>query len=851
MTVFRFFHIISLCALPLLLSCSKEQGGESGTRTVSISIAEFKTTLSPDRLRYAWSEGDKVGIFNDAVSASGYQNKPLSYQSGSCIAITVPASARKVFSIYPYDVFSEKDPSSARVSIPKTQNQKEPGAFNGSYLPMTASSPIENDAASLLFRPAAGVMALNIYNSAASPGETVSRVVVTPTLDSGYAGDFTVDLTADNPSITGGGSHSSGITLELATPLELGLSKPSDPVSFPGQLYVCLAKKAYKAVRFDIYSSLGRIYSLTSNTTKAISLEDKDIVFVNINLATGEMAAFSRSATEEFESESESISGANLPEITYVGADEDSTEDIIPDFSRVGYHFGDDPIPVHTNIVKTLSPLGNGQDDLVRIQAAIDACDGVTPSVIKLTAGTFRVSSTLRIGKNNVVLRGTLGPDGERLTHLLATSVTTYVEGDGSEVENAAATNLIVVSHPDGNAEKTISFLGAKRIIEDKVPCGRFSVRVEDASSFHPGETVLVLRPTSREWIHDLRMDQISDGEYWNYGEYDIQAERYVTAVAGDRIYFENPIPIEMDAVKYTGGFVIPYNYKRVHEVGIEDLYFDSVFDPSIMEGSSHSRYYADENHTHTAVKFNASEHCWARNCEAHHFIFSHIGMGTGAKNITVLDCKSFEPVSLIQGSRRYAYCIGQGAALCLIKRCEATDDRHNFVSTGKSTGPNVFTQCKSSNSYSCIGPHCFLAVCHLYDCVEMDDKQADYIGVEDADYTGTGASQGWQGINHVFWNCKAPGIICQTPWVTGKNYSVGCVGKRYKNHPYLAAYTSDRLDGEWWPSLKEVPIGSSNTQYFESGSIYGATSTERSLYESQLKARGTDRAIPLAWYGY
>jgi hypothetical protein len=66
-------------------------------------------------------------------------------------------------------------------------------------------------------------------------------------------------------------------------------------------------------------------------------------------------------------------------------------------------------IPNYTNITATLSPLGGAQDDTLRIQTALDACQG-TPAqgnVVKLNPGTFNINGNgLAFTKNYCVLRG-------------------------------------------------------------------------------------------------------------------------------------------------------------------------------------------------------------------------------------------------------------------------------------------------------------------------------------------------------------------------------------------------------------------------------------------------------------
>ena len=92
-----------------------------------------------------------------------------------------------------------------------------------------------------------------------------------------------------------------------------------------------------------------------------------------------------------------------------------------------------------------------------------------------------------------------------------------------------------------------------------------------------------------------------------------------------------------------------------------------------------------------------------------------------------------------------------------LFKGCTAEYDRHQFVTISWSTGPLVFTDCSATKCLNETGPHCFWAVGVLYDYIRQDLSR---LSVQDSDYVGTGASHGWQGANHVLWNCEAPKII-------------------------------------------------------------------------------------------
>lgn len=81
-------------------------------------------------------------------------------------------------------------------------------------------------------------------------------------------------------------------------------------------------------------------------------------------------------------------------------------QDIIPDFSTVGYAHGDEPIPDYP-VRETLSPQ-SGIDMTEAIQAALDRVAANHPEggAVLLCEGSYEVSGTLFLDRSKVVLRG-------------------------------------------------------------------------------------------------------------------------------------------------------------------------------------------------------------------------------------------------------------------------------------------------------------------------------------------------------------------------------------------------------------------------------------------------------------
>ena len=457
--------------------------------------------------------------------------------------------------------------------------------------------------------------------------------------------------------------------------------------------------------------------------------------------------------------------------------------DLIPDYSRVGYHWGDKEIPDVPVVMKIKAPK-KGQDATQLIQEAINTAR--VPGAILLKAGTYNVSETIKIRRSGIVLRG----EGES-TRIVATGTKSYT--------------LIEVGAP--RAKENYDKKSETPVIED-ASCGQMWLKVEKPRNFKPGDRVGIRRPATENWIRDLRMDSIpprSDTRQWEPKDYNLEWERIVTRVDDDRIWFENPIVMGLTA-EYGGGTVVKVEKDRISEVGVEGISFDSWFDAEKTDPKK--GYYNDEEHGWTAIRVGFAEHGWIRRVSSHHFGYALVSLNTGCKNYSVIDCHCYEPVSIITGGRRYAFNLG-GGQLNFFDGCTTDKDRHQFVTGARVCGPNVFHRCTATNSYSDCGPHHRWSTGVLYDCVKVDYR----FDMEDRMNYGTG--HGWAGANFILWNCEAGSFACQSPWVSAKNYAVGCIGPR---HPGSRRDNHDRPQAEW--------------------ESYGQHVSPESLYEYQLAQR-------------
>lgn len=291
MTMKKFFHslMVLAAAATAFASCTKEvdtqdnvtPGQKMKTITVKTDIGT-RTTLDANHQKLVWSSGDKLTIFNDADNSFVKAEYP---DGGGDLTVSVPTATQEIYAYYPHWDGNTNGPESVSVNILNAQTQKNPGELNGYNYPMVAKGTVTADNKALIsLYPVASALALNIYHTGLEGTESVLSVKVTPssTSNPGFVGSQTTDLTGDNIQYTQGAS-SAPITVTLTNALALGSVKPTNPQTFAGQIYVCLAKQSYANVTFEIKTTKGT-YTITSNET-AFDCVNNDFVPVNINLA--------------------------------------------------------------------------------------------------------------------------------------------------------------------------------------------------------------------------------------------------------------------------------------------------------------------------------------------------------------------------------------------------------------------------------------------------------------------------------------------------------------------------------------------------------------------------------------
>jgi hypothetical protein len=269
------------------------------------------------------------------------------------------------------------------------------------------------------------------------------------------------------------------------------------------------------------------------------------------------------------------------------------------------------------------------------------------------------------------------------------------------------------------------------------------------------GQSVIVARPSTHEWIQTLGMDAFGVG--WRPGSRDIRWDRAVTAIDGDTVVLDAPITTAIEK-RFGGATVAPYEWPgRIENIGVENLQMRSSFDAK----NSH-----DEDHAWFGCTMQNVQNAWVRRVEFRHFAGGAVALWENTKCVTVEDCISREPVSEIAGNRRHTF-FTQGQ-LNMFLRCWSEHGRHDFAVGHCAPGPNAFVNCHAADAHASSGPIESWASGVLYDNVRVEGAG---LHLENRWIDPPGA--GWSAANCVLWQCQAATMRVFRP-PTATNWAIG-----------------------------------------------------------------------------
>ena len=497
----------------------------------------------------------------------------------------------------------------------------------------------------------------------------------------------------------------------------------------------------------------------------------------------------------------------------------DANNNVIADFSYAGYKNGGVPIPTIA-VVDSVSPVvgdntTNIQNGINRVASRPFNANGFRGALL-MKAGRYRVSGTILLNASGVILRG-VGDGSDSLTNTIIyatgdsiTQPTVLIAGGGNGGSNSSAWSGSLTSNVN--------------IVTDSVHVGDRTFQVANASLFSVGDNIIIYHPDTTPWKRAMNWGGVPNDtgttSYWASVTIPIKYNRYITAINGNSITIDAPVFTTL-----VRSLSQSYIYKTdrsgiLTNIGIENLRVDinNPYNQSPTNSNGDERHHAQD-----AIWLGKIEDAWVRHCTTLHFVQS--GFKTSiATRVTIDSCKAIDPISIIDGSRRYNFNTYYASQLILFSNCYAIYSRHAYVSNGTSTVSGiVFYNCTSEKCYNASEGHRLWSQGLLYDNLREINTNVTsgnhVLGLYNRGDMGSG--HGWASVHSVAWNCNVgtSNIIIQKP-PTAQNYGIGCIGN---------------VTGVKPPAPFSHPQG-----YIEGTNVSGLNPT--SLYLAQL----SERLIPV-----
>ncbi len=375
------------------------------------------------------------------------------------------------------------------------------------------------------------------------------------------------------------------------------------------------------------------------------------------------------------------------------------SEPTLPDFSRAGYHQGDDPLPSPSWKVFDVTAMGavpdDGESDRAAILAAIAAAEKHGSGIVSFPVGRFRIheptdtgNEPLRIRGSRIVLRGSgSGPDGTELF------VNAHLEP--TDPKKIWSSPYAVEFQGHGRTKVETPVVGDARR-ETR------TVTVEDTALFEPGDWVLLhVLDDSTEAVAAAVAPYEPDPAWKTLVESGVRVDELhqIEAIDGPRLTFAEPMHVDVDASR--DWTVVGYD--PLQEVGVEQLAFVGNW----RDRFRHHRSFLDDGGW-SGLSFSKCVNGWIRDCR-----FTDWSRAVSIKASAAVTASDL----VLDGNEGHNAITVNDSSHVLVRDVADTAGHHHASGVaGKSSG-NVFLRCEY-RADTCFEAHASQPRCTLLDSV-------------------------------------------------------------------------------------------------------------------------------------
>ena len=367
-----------------------------------------------------------------------------------------------------------------------------------------------------------------------------------------------------------------------------------------------------------------------------------------------------------------------------------------------------------------------------------------------------------------------------------------------------------------------------QNIIDNYVPTGAYSFRVENASEYNEGDEIIIEQYGNLAWVHEIGMDNIparttQDANQKNnensatvqWKEHTWTFERTIVKKEGNVIYIDMPV---MNAIAEKWGGANIYKYTdtgRIQNVGVENMRVIAAWTPN-------SDNVDDTRHAGELATLKNCKDVWLRDITTEHLNLYNVNIYSTAKRVTVQDFYCLvAPPSYYMGNgyestgrtfletKVYVgrYGVYMGGQQVLVQRFHGTNLRHLVEYKNDVAGPNVAYDCKSVDYFSQMGPHMLWSAGGLYDNTDGALHIQNRLSM--------GSGHGWAGAWFTAWNTTDRLAVQKPP--TAQNWAVGHIGA-------VSAGDYPQFEQGYWElegtrsNIDSLFVAQTNERYGQSG---------------------------------
>lgn len=278
--------IVAVASIVAVTACQNdvESVSEPATRIIEVITAETRTTIDyegSDVSHLQWQAGDMVAYVTDAQGDKFKSAEMRSGMNGWSFSATIPNDANTIYVIYPVGDNEGKSLTDAKASLNSSIVQIAGEKFDGSQLPMVATSDVPSGSeVSVTYECLASVLRFAVGGDEGHETERLNSLTLTASEP--IVGDYVLDIATSELLFSGIGQS---IKVEYQSTKETG-----EDVLLGAEHYIYVVLPSEKLTGVGVTLETDTDIYTWSNGTMDLSHPERRLYRVDLDFSTSDMA---------------------------------------------------------------------------------------------------------------------------------------------------------------------------------------------------------------------------------------------------------------------------------------------------------------------------------------------------------------------------------------------------------------------------------------------------------------------------------------------------------------------------------------------------------------------------------